>query len=251
MCQFDAFDSYGTGNSVVGVGLPYSTLNGTTSATQTAADTLLMSNTGGTNNAYGISRHWGVSGGSTTPDFVSGYSNKNTVKIDLVNVSTGDLDVYFGISFAPASPATEQNCIRIYKSGGANSAIDFEFREAAGLGALLRRVVSISTGVTDANLYKTYQIEYYDGTLKGSPWAAFEFEWKILINGVIVAESLTGATRNHGKMSIGYAAVPADYWCVTPIANIYQDSVSAPSIAPSTTWDNLGIGINGDVACIP
>jgi len=116
---------------------------------------------------------------------------------------------------------------------------------------LLRRVVNLSTSVADSALYTTYELQFYDAAIKGSPWLAFEWEWKVLIGGSIVAESMTGTTRNHEKMSIAYSTTNPSFWCDEPKVSIYHPAASIPNIVPSTTWDNLGISINGDLSCLP
>ncbi len=212
----------------------------------------MLSNTGGTNNDYGITRNWGVDGGVLTPDFPSGYANKSLFKVDLVNVGSGDLNIYFGIPYTTDSTSPLQNCFRIYKGGGSTSSIDFEFREASGIGgALLRRVVSLSTSVADSALYTTYELQFYDGAIKGSPWTSFEWEWKVLIGGTVVAESMTGTNRNHGKMSIAYNTINPTFWCDQPKVSIYHPAALPPGIVPATTWDNLAIAINGNDSCLP
>ena len=202
---------------------------------------MALSNTGLTTDLYGIQRHFGL---DNVFDFSTTYATASFLSVDLVSVSSGDLDVKFGLTVQNLTifPNYESAAIHIVKTASNSHDLDFVRQTTFG-----PQTVNISTGVTSANIIKNYKIAFYDPSLSGPPGRA-EFEWKVLFDDVIVLESLTGATRNYSKMVF---ASTGTNWCEDFVVFLHHNAASMLGTVPGTIWDNLAISVNGNVACIP
>ena len=246
LCQYDAFDTYGPllNAMMVNAGGPYNPIGGTDG--YQVSDQLVISTSGSVTSGYGVYRDWGVSGPPSAPDFELGYSKKTYGQVEFINVGSGDLDVFITLSSEGGSIATG---FHIYKGQTTTSTIDFVYDYWTTTSNT--KTINIDSLVADADLFKSYRMEVYDGRVNPNNSVRWDFEWKAVIDGTIVLESMTGAVRNYPALSWGLSSVFLPFWCDRPALNIYHQGVPIGYSTPTTTWDNLKISVNGDETCIP
>ena len=245
LCQYDAFDTYGPllDAMMVASGGPYYPTTLQTEGYQ-VSDRLEISNGGFSGAAYGVYRRWGVSGPRNSPDFETAYSKKTYGEIELINVGSGDLNVYIDLLELKDDFFTLG--IHIYKNQSTTSTRDFRYQ-----GTSTTQTVNIDSSVADVDLYGTYRIEVYDALANPLNQEYWNFEWKVLFAGSVVAESITGAVRNHQRLTWGAVRSGAFFWCDNPSFRVHHTDVPSGYYTAATTWDNLKISVNGDETCLP
>lgn len=246
LCQFDEFDTYGPllNAMMVQNGGPYNPISSTNG--YQVSDKLQISTSASVGSTYGVYRDWGVSGSPRNPNFELGYSKKTYGEIEFINVGSGDLDLFITLSSEGGPISTG---FHIYKSQTTTSRIDFVYDYWTTTS--LTKTINIDSSIADADLYKTYRIEVYDGRINSNNDVRWDFEWKAVIDGTVVLESMTSGVRNYPALSWGLASNVPAFWCDRPGFSIYHRAVPVGYSTPTTTWDNLKISVNGNETCLP
>jgi hypothetical protein len=101
-----------------------------------------------------------------------------------------------------------------------------------------------TTGDTSA-IEGTYKIEMYDGAIVSG---SYKFEWKIWLNGSVVAQSLNGTTRVNPALTFDCGDA-TDAWCQNPRIQFYNYIVQGTKKHPTMTIDNVKLHVNADDSC--
>ena len=217
----------------------------TTLTVNAAAEAVASVTTG---NFAGFYRHFGVSGKlQSGTGYNTGYSNRNVFSVDLVDIGgLTDLAMSVGSEATESDGWTKGLYFRFARTtvgAGVNWDVFVRWRYFDGISNQFQEV-QVLTNKLKADLYATYQIEFYN-PVYSSPSILFgriEWEWKATIDGLVVANS----SATNPKAS--WEFLNYDLCNLTGITVTGQDVVN-PGM--SFTVDNFGIGLNGDLSCLP
>ena len=252
-CQLDTFDTYGTGNSILTGSIWSDEAVNSGTAVQTASDTCLL----GLVPADKVTASWGVDGGLLAPSFTTGYANRTYTEMELKSFT--NYLVYTAIQFTPRGAVI--GGLSVNPNLGVFVGHDGSFDIAKK--AFWYDVDNVKSEVTidsipegdftQAYIQHVYRVEMYDYAQQtGSDSVSrATFQWKILEDGVVVAESHDGTTQLESR----FASAPpdretGDNWCATPTVTIVSEGYNFFS-NNQVEFDNFKIVTNFDETCIP
>ena len=190
----------------------------------------------------GFYRHFGVNGNlALGTGYETGYNKRNVFSVDLVDVG----DESF-LNFSVNSQATAADG---YKFG-----IQFEFQRQSNTNYDVKVIWRYGTGFTykevtvltnqsAANLAGTYQIEFYNPVynIPNTQYGTIDWDWQATKDGV----SLASSAGSNGKAIWRFFG--SDMCNDTGISVNTQNLYNAIDF----TIDNFGIGLNGNLGCLP
>lgn len=192
----------------------------------------------------GFYRHFGVNGNlALGTGYETGYNKRNVFSFDLVDVG----DESF-LNFSASSEATVSDG---YKTG-----IQIEFQRQSNTNYDVKVIWQYFTGVfystkeatvltnqSAANLTGTYQIEFYNPVyaLPGGSFGTIDWDWQATKDGV----SLASSAGSNGKAIWRFFGF--DMCNDTGISVTTQNLFNTINF----TIDNFGIGLNGNLGCLP
>ena len=254
-CQYDEFDTYGTGNSVLSNSFYDSVIGtgvGSTSATQTASEQLKLS--AGTSSNAELWFKLGVSGGNDSPDFETAYADKTVLEVEVKDVESTNHKVSLG--FLPEGDIAGVDYPRIFISTGyVNSTTHRKRVRWTDVDNSVQTADLTFSSPANTDYYKhTYAIELYDYQQQtGSDSVSrATFEWKIVESGSVLFESHDGTSRLYSRFG---AALPTDVaydWCSSPRGRLTVSGFNHISFGTNIAYfDNLSVNVNGDDSCVP
>ena len=216
---------------------------GTTGTVNSSAEIELTN----TNAFAGMMRHFGVNGSiQTSTGYLTGYANRNVFTIDLVDLpASGVISCYFGIKLGTLgfSSSTQGIFIEIKERSGGGT-WDMFARWSLNNPFPTQQTATIASGVTNiSTLYGRYQIEFFNPiySYTSANLNHIEFDWNVVQDGITVATSAANST-----MEINYN---------DPTNNLCEDTYYFAQVQDTgtadATFDNFGIGLNGNLSCLP
>jgi hypothetical protein len=214
---------------------------GTTGTVNSSAEIELTN----TNAFAGMERHFGVNGSvQTSTGYLTGYANRNVFNIDLVALpASGVISCYFGIKVGTLSVSSTTQGIFIdirERSGG--GAWDLLARWSLNTAFPTQQTATLLPATTNlSNFYGTYQIEFFNPVyVYNSQFFNFvRFNWNVLKDGVTLASSSS------------YTNLEINYNFRNLCDNTYYFAQVQDSDNADATFDNFGIGLNGNLSCLP
>ncbi len=260
-CLYDDFSAYGNGNTVIGQptsdisqweqAFPAGGVNTEDAvAIQNASEQLELSSSVTTgpdvNHGCGIKRRWGV---TDATDFISGYANATWFEFELVEMGTAAGDANPQVDFFAALLFEGDVAFRPgfnfssrFSNNSTRFEIDFLYRDPYSIQTL--RLDTSGWGDDTSFMNNTYKLEMYDGAYDGD--GIFRWEWKVWVGGVVVAESMTGVSRNYYKLEYDNGTG----WCENS-GICFFNTVVGFKAQPTVTLDNIRFHVNNDTDCLP
>jgi len=198
-----------------------------------------------TNAFASMMRHYGVNGSvQNSTGFLTGYANRNVFTIDLAALpASGVISSYFGIKIGTLAVSTTTQGIFIeikQRSGG--GAWDLFARWSLNTTFPTQQTATLLPVTTTlSNFYGQYQIEFFNPVyVYNSQFFNFvRFNWNVLKDGVTLASSLS------------YTNLEMNYNQLNLCDNTYYFAQAQDTDNADATFDNFGIGLNGNLSCLP
>lgn len=203
-----------------------------------------VTTTGSGDTFAGFYRRFGVNGNFLLGSgYETGYSKRNVFSIDLVDI--GDESFF---SVAVSSEATVSDGykkgiqIKFDRLSNGNYDVKVEWQYFNGI-FFDTKEVTVLTNQSAASLAATYQIEFYNPVYSNptTQYGTIDWDWQATKDGV----TLTSSAGSNGKSL--WRFINSDLCNVTGICVNTQNLFNTVDF----TIDNFGIGLNGNLSCIP
>jgi len=197
-----------------------------------------------TNAFASMMRHYGVNGSvQNSTGFLTGYANRNVFTIDLVDLpASGVISCHFGIFVGSGNDDSGQG-IKIQineRSGG--GAWDCEAYWSLNTTFPTNQTATLLPVTTTlSNFYGRYQIEFFNPVyVYNSQFFNFvRFNWNVVKDGITLASSTS------------YTNLEMNYNAFNLCDDTYYFARVQDTGNADATFDNFGIGLNGNLSCLP
>lgn len=183
---------------------------------------------------------------------MTGYSNRTSLEIDIVDVNsiTDSLGIAIQPRGIPSGLDKEFIAFSVQYISTGNYRKRLSYTDVDGVE--LQVDIPFSGTVTKAYYLHTYTLEIYDylqqtgsDSVSRATW-----QWKVKEDGSTLMESHNGTSQLHAR----FAAAPPPVgvgtsWCTNPVIRVTHQGFSFPST--SMEFDNLKLNVNGDESCSP
>jgi len=248
-CQFDTFNTYGSGNAIWSNSWydEANSTNGINSPEQSASGTCFWDHSSSLGELYA---YWGVSGGATSPDFLTGYSNRTSLEMEIVDVGSVTDLVSLNIHPRGVISGLDRQFIS-FETGYQNSSSHRKRVKWSDVDNTLHQTTTTFSAASSTSFYQhTYTIELYDYVQQtGSDSVSrATWQWKVKEDGIAIFESHDGTNQIESRFA---SAAPAGYtgttWCDTPMVRIAHSGFGF--FSNDMEFDNLKLSVNGDTSC--
>ena len=182
---------------------------------------------------------------------MTGYSNRTSLEIDIVDVDS--VTDSLGITILPRGLPFGLDkqfiafAVQYVNTGNYRKRLSYTDVDNVEL----QVDIPFSGTVTKAYYLHTYTLEIYDylqqtgsDSVSRATW-----QWKVKEDGNTLMESHDGTTQLHARFAAAPPTVVETSWCTKPLIRVFHSGFNF--FANSMEFDNLKLNVNGDESCSP
>jgi len=209
-----------------------------TVATVNSTPELVLSST---QQRAGTQRQFGVDGNiQAGTGYLTGFANRNVFTIDYVSAPAQMDTVEFGIKFANLPFNSSSSYFAFAQSPGITQTrydLDLIYSDS-GFGT----TINILSNVPQSNLYARFQLQFFNPVFNyvNALNQSIDFDWAAFQDGVNIADS---TSNNKLRLKFNQFDLCNNTY--------YFIEGRAFNSGTNVTFDNFGIGLNGNLSCIP
>jgi len=204
-----------------------------TTATVNSSQQLVLS---GSAQSLGVKRHFGVNGNiQNGTGFLTGYANRNVFTVDYVAAPSSLDNAKFGINL----DSLLGGYFYISQEYLSTARYDLKilYKEASG-----GNTITVLSNVAQSAILARYQLFFYNPvyTYTSAFLQTIDFDWEVYKDGVSLATSAANS-----KLRLNYGQIDL---CNN---TTYRAEATVTGGGTNITIDNFGIGLNGNLSCLP